>query len=193
MVSAAHSPEGCGRKKSSHLHAEALRGLAETQDAPDLASPICHYVLPSFSSEASLRCAGIQRRGRGGRGLYYSSCNCKKLRVVLGKLLPTALDVIEIRRGTGMWPNTISSPVLRKESPIIYFKGAVTRVNKIFHIDVFIGGERGFPQECNKNLDKLNNNLTAVHFIMHFTDSSKLCPSSLFPSLHCCAVEVSEQ
>lgn len=144
MVSAAHSPEGCGRKKSSHLHAKALHGLAETQDA-DSANPICHYVLPSFSSEASLRCAGIQWWGRGGRGLYYSSCNCKKLRVVLGKLLPTALDVIEIRRGRGTWPNTISSPVLRKESPIIYFKGAVTRVNKIFHIEVFIGGRKRIP------------------------------------------------
>jgi len=56
----------------------------------------------SFSWEASLRCAGLQwRGGGGGRDLYSSSCNCKKLGVVLGKLLPTALAVIETGRGTG--------------------------------------------------------------------------------------------
>lgn len=105
----------------------------------------------------------------------------------------TALAVIEIQRGTGMWPSNTSSPVFRKISPIIYLKGAVTRVNKILCINVFIDGERGFLQEWSTTLDKLNNSLRSVCLIMHLADSSELCPSSLFPSLHCCAVEVSEQ
>lgn len=45
MISAAHFPEGYGRKKSSHLCVGALHRLAQT-DVADSASQICHYFLP---------------------------------------------------------------------------------------------------------------------------------------------------
>lgn len=41
MLSAAHSPEGCGRKKSAHLCVGLLK-----QDVADSASQICHYIFP---------------------------------------------------------------------------------------------------------------------------------------------------
>lgn len=41
MLCAAHSLEGCGRKKSAHLCVGLLK-----QDVADSASQICHYILP---------------------------------------------------------------------------------------------------------------------------------------------------
>lgn len=86
----------------------------------------------SFSGEASLTCAGLQQQmvEEGEEDLSVLPAAAKNWDV-LGKLLPAALSVIKIGRGTKTWPNTISCLVLSKRSPIVYLKGTITGVNKV--------------------------------------------------------------
>lgn len=69
MLSAADSPEVCARKKSSHLHVKASSGLAQTQDAADAASPVCHYVLHLIFLVIFPKVCRPPMRGGGGRGI----------------------------------------------------------------------------------------------------------------------------
>lgn len=143
MLSAAHSPEGSGRKKSSHLRVEALCGLAQTQDTADPASPICHYVLPLIFLGILPKVCKPPMARRKRTLLFF--LQLQKIACCTREAVAYCSAVKEIRRGTGTLPNIISSPVLRKKSPIIYLKGAVTRVVKIFHSDAFIGGGKRIP------------------------------------------------
>lgn len=111
------------------------------QDIADSASQVCRYILPFiFLGRFSKLCRSLTARKRK-RTLFFLLQQRKILCCARENMMFCTREAVpyyyvtEIRR-------TSSIPQLRKKNSIIYSKGAVTRIHKIFNGDAFIGKER---------------------------------------------------